>query len=90
MTWQNGDTIQKDSQISHIVQANVTGKPERYELVDSTGKVVWYADVIPGAHIEWSCYPAWEVPDDLTVRIDPPPAPSTRQTTILPPGPRHV
>lgn len=85
MTWQSGDKVAKGSRIPRIVQPNVSGKLERCELVDSAGNVVWFADVVPGAHVEWSTYPAWEVPDDLTVRIGPPPTPTPRSTVVLPP-----
>ena len=85
MTWAPGDTIVKGSAIHQIVQPNTGTEAARCELVDSAGNVVWHADIAPGGSVQWSTHPAWEAPDDLTVRIGPPPTPTPRQTMVLPP-----
>ena len=86
MTWANGDMIAKGSAIHRIVQPNSGTEAVRCELVDSAGNVVWHADIAPGASIQWSTHPAWEVADDLTVRFVPTPPPSPPQTLIRAPA----
>lgn len=86
MTWQQGDTIAKGTGVLQIVQPNTGTDPVRCSLVDSTGKVVWFADIAPGKSASWSAYPPWIAPDDLTVQLGAPPAPVERQTLVVPPG----
>lgn len=85
MTWINGDSVAKGSRVHQIVQPNATTETVRCSLVDTTGKVVWFADIAPGAEVHWSTSPPWVAPDDLTVQIGPPPPRQGRQTKIDPP-----
>ena len=90
MTWAHGDKIAKGSAIHRIVQPNAGTDTVRCSLVDSTGTVVWHADIAAGKNVEWSTHPPWIAPDDLTVQLAPPPAPVERQTLVAPPAPEHL
>ena len=85
MTWAPGDKIAKGSAIHRIVQPNTGTDTVRCSLVDSIGKVVWFADIAAGKSVQWSAYPPWIAPDDLTVQLGASPARAERATLVTPP-----